>query len=425
MTDISTVRIKTVFSTLCASAIAVFGSAACDSAASSPGDKLASGGSTASNNGNISGASTSTDNLPVVGQARKSLGLGSLHSCALLGDTSLWCWGGNGAGQLGDGGTESIRLTPVQVTLNSTPASIAAAGSTSYAIMSDGSVQTWGGYQFFDGMSNGSVTTNAPVTVPGVVGVKSIGAGSRHSCAVLQDGRIQCWGDNQSGQLGDGTAGGTYVSPVIVFGISTAVAVAVGHMHSCAVLADGRAQCWGSNGSGQIGNGCSVDATCLRVLTPTDVVNLSGAVAIASGEQHACALLADGTVNCWGYGVLGDGTDSTSYIPVKVSGIDTAVAIAAGGTHSCVVLSNGKAKCWGTGAYGQLGDGGFSDSWAPVDVAQITNATEIACGDSHTCAALSSGQIMCWGYNTEGQVGIGSNADALTPKLVTGLVSIL
>jgi alpha-tubulin suppressor-like RCC1 family protein len=175
----------------------------------------------------------------------------------------------------------------------------------------------------------------------------TLGAGWAHTCALLSDGSVRCWGSNYDSQLGDGTA--TYSStPVTVLDLGgTGVAIATGSSHMSALLADGSVRCWGDNYHSQIGDGTTTDRS-----TPVLVSNLGGtAVAIAAGDRHTCALLSDGPVRCWGgngVGQLGDGTTTSRSTPVSVSSLGgTAVAIAAGSFHTCALLSDGSVQCWG------------------------------------------------------------------------------
>jgi len=186
--------------------------------------------------------------------------------------------------------------------------------------------------------------------------------------------------------------------------------LAAGSGHTCQVNDDGTVRCWGSNSSGQIGDGTS--GTNRRI--PVPVSGLTNAVAIAAGGSHTCALLASGTVSCWGLngdGRLGDGTQTDRPTPVPVSGLFNAVAIATGGRHSCALLASGTARCWGSNNRGQLGDGGGG-----LDIRRLTsvpvileNAVGIAALADHTCALLGNGSGVCWGDNSQGQLGDGTH----------------
>jgi len=184
----------------------------------------------------------------------------------------------------------------------------------------------------------------------------SIAAGGNHTCAVLDTGLVKCWGYNNRGQLGDGGASGG-PTPVRVKKISGATAVVAGYEHTCALLTSGRVKCWGQNGSGQLGDG---GASGQFSSVPVVVKELSGVIAIAAGQNHTCALIATTRVRCWGlntYGQLGDGTRIHSSIPVVVRHLGSAAAIAAGWGHTCALLYNAQLRCWGYNAQGQIGDG--------------------------------------------------------------------
>lgn len=186
----------------------------------------------------------------------------------------------------------------------------------------------------------------------------AVTAGRWHTCALLADKRLACWGFNQFGQLGDGTTTLRRNKPVLVNGLPGGVfSVSAGYNHTCAVLETGRVFCWGINDKGQIGNGfIENDSGDSNVLTPTEVLGLSGpAVGIFLGGQHSCALLADGRVECWGsneYGELGDGCyEKVKYRsrPTAVEGLDEPVmTMTAAEVYNCARLTSGTVKCWGT-----------------------------------------------------------------------------
>jgi alpha-tubulin suppressor-like RCC1 family protein/lysophospholipase L1-like esterase len=246
----------------------------------------------------------------------------------------------------------------------------------------------------------------------------AISAGNGHSCAVLGDGTARCWGANGYGELGDGTTTDR-PTPVAVSGLSGAVAISAGAGHSCAVLGDGTARCWGGNYWGQLGDGTTTGSP-----TPVAVSGLSGAVAISAGDDHSCAVLANGTARCWGrndVGQLGDGTTTDSPTPVVVSGLSGAVTISAGASHSCALLENGTARCWGDNYRGELGDGTTANRSTPVVVSGLSGAVTISAGVHHSCAVLGSGAARCWGANGDGELGDGTTTDRPTPVAVSGL----
>ena len=325
---------------------------------------------------------------------------------------------------------------------NLTPVHVSASGAHSCALLPDGTLSCWG-YNEFGQLGNGTtVDTSTAVAVAGITGATAVSAGHHHTCALLGDGTVRCWGANQFGQLGDGTATtDTTPVPVAVGGITTAVAVTTGAYHACALLADGTVRCWGYNEFGQLGNGTTVDTP-----SPVGVSGLDPAAAVTAGGFHTCALLPDRSVRCWGqniFGQLGDGSSITflvsaevlgltplysstippgshSRTPVKVSGIGTATAVTAGGFHTCASLSDGSTKCWGENDYGQLGDGRNSNSSTPVGVTGLDPSAAVSAGAWHTCALPPDRSVRCWGRNFAGQLGNGTVSNSSTPVAVTG-----
>jgi alpha-tubulin suppressor-like RCC1 family protein/PKD repeat protein len=284
---------------------------------------------------------------------------------------------------------------------------VAAGGRHTCAALGDGTVQCWG--RNFNGQLGDGTTDNAstPRAVTGITTATAIAAGGAHTCALLADGTAQCWGNNGNGQLGSDTFS-PFFNPIpdAVDGISAVMAVTAGSSHTCALLADGTVRCWGFNGFGQLGNGSLADSS-----DPVTVSGLSTATAVSAGSSHTCALLADRTVQCWGA--------AFSRTPVEVAGITTATAIAAGGSHTCARLADGTVACWGSNSDGQLGNDSTMDSTTPVAVHDITAATAIAAGFRHTCARLTGGTVQCWGDNQNGQLGDGTTTAATTPVAVS------
>jgi alpha-tubulin suppressor-like RCC1 family protein len=246
---------------------------------------------------------------------------------------------------------------------------------------------------------------------------KSIIAGGPHACAQKHEGTVLCWGSNSSGELGDGTTTNR-LAPVPVSGLTNPAALAAGAKHTCSLLA-GSVQCWGDNSFGQIGDG-----TTTNQLAPTLVFGLFDATAISSLKNHTCVVRSNRTVRCWGanaHGQLGDNSTITRTKPVVVSGIGTATAVSAGTDHSCALLSDTTVKCWGSNAYGQLGDGTLVEHHTPVTVVGLSSVTAIKVLGQSTCAIVTGGGVRCWGLNDSGQVGDGTTINRKSPVVVVGL----
>ncbi|MEI8364765.1 MAG: hypothetical protein WCF78_04920 [archaeon] len=346
--------------------------------------------------------------------------LGDEFSCALLGDGTMKCWGNNDYGQLGDGTTDDS-LAPVTVSGITSPSQISAGSFTTCALLSDDTIKCWGSNPLGDGTYNDSST---PIAVSGITTATQIDRGTYgNTCAVLEDGVAKCWGYANTGnpmdgfsRLGNGTTS-NQSSPASVTGITTSTQVSSGMHHACALLADSTMKCWGANYFGALGNGTTTGTT-----SPVSVTGITTATQVSAGANFSCALLADGTVKCSGAnfnGQLGDGTTTSSTTFISVLGISTATQISSGGAHSCALLANSTIKCWGTNDHGQLGDGTTDNSSTPVTVSGITTATQIDLGEGHSCAVLADDTIKCWGYNSYGQLGDGTTDNSSTPVTVS------
>ncbi len=353
-----------------------------------------------------------------------SVATGYNHSCGLTANGGVKCWGNNGNGQLGDG-TTANRAAPVDVVgLGSGVIALEVGGYHSCALMANGGVKCWG-YNLYGQLGDGTTTNRtSPVDVSGLTsGVSAIAVGGYQTCAVMAaSGGVKCWGYNTQGQVGDGTTTNR-ATPVDVSGLASGVStLAAGGNHTCALTTSGGVKCWGYNIYGQLGNG-----TTTQSLTPVDVSGLTSGVSDISAKlQHTCALTSAGGVKCWGYngyGQLGDGTTTNRSAPVNVSGLASGVsAIAAGGYHTCAITTGGGAKCWGYNAQGQVGDNTTSNRTTPVDVSGMTSGTiAIAAGQFHTCAVTTDGLVKCWGDNSYIQLGDGRTTQSNTPVNVTGL----
>lgn len=254
------------------------------------------------------------------------------HACVLTNAGGVKCWGWNRNGQLGNnaGGNERVySATPVDVVgLTSGVRAISAGGGHTCALMVEGTVKCWGDNslgQLGDGSKESHLT---PVDVVGLPDdIQAISTGHSHTCALTSSGGVKCWGNNAQGQVGDNT-GMRRSTPVDVVGLSSGVqAITAGSVHTCALTTDGGVKCWGSNGKGQLGDGTGgqgfdVGIDKNRRLKPVDVVGLSSGIqSVVAGNYHTCALTDTGSVKCWGYGssgALGDNSNVNRNIPVDV-----------------------------------------------------------------------------------------------------------
>ena len=246
-----------------------------------------------------------------------------------------------------------------------------------------------------------------------------------NTCAILGDGTLKCWGNGASGRLGIGSSVSHNTPQIVNFGSGlTAVSVSVNQEHTCAILDGGSLNCWGTGSGGKLGHG-----TGDYMVSPATVNLGSGrtAVSVSPGQDHTCAILDNGAVSCWGIGSsgqLGNGATSSTAIPMLTSSLGvnrTAVAISSGYTHTCAILDNGLVSCWGNGNYGQIGNGAISGKTTPTLTSSLganRTAVAISSGQDHTCAILDNGSVSCWGSNSYGSLGNGGNSNQNTPQTV-------
>jgi alpha-tubulin suppressor-like RCC1 family protein len=314
-------------------------------------------------------------------------------------------------------------------------------------LLSDGTAKCWGdniygvlGYGSTDDVTDPAAVGPVSVAANPALTVSKLSAGWYHVCAVLSDGSVKCWGYGHYAELGYGNTENvgddelpSSVGPVSVTsdpGVS-AVGLAEGFLHGCAMLSDGSVKCWGSAMGLGLGSTEAIgDDELPSSVGPVSITANAGvtAVELAAGEAYTCALLSDGTVKCWGsnqHGQLGSGKTGvvddlpSSVGPVSITTTPGVFAehLAGGFEHVCALLSDGSVKCWGNNDFGQLGYGNtdvIGDDELPSSVGPVTittdasvRATAITAGNHHTCALLSNGTVHCWGLGSDGRLGYG------------------
>ncbi len=385
----------------------------------------------ANSTGTVSGA-----NVTVNVNCGRQLVSGEFHTCAATNAGNVFCWGSNVDGQLGNG-TETKSLTPVEV-LNpagTAPLSgivaLSAGQAFTCALTNTGSVFCWGADQTGQ-LGNATINDNGvdlPVQVTGLTNALTISSGQYHTCAVTTAGAAMCWGDNSEGELG--ITGADPDTPVQVTGLTSGVAdVTAGSYYSCAVLTDSSAMCWGS---GPLGAGPSTTGsfTPVSVLNPAGTAPLTGVLDVDGGFADACAIMTNQSALCWGSnqdGDLGNGANLESTLPLQVTSVGSSAALAnvaqigAGENFICVLVVSGAIQCSGTNAFGQLSDGNFTSKETWQAATGLTGVPiEMTAGFNQACVVLPTGGISCWGSDLNGQLGNNNTDNSDVPVNVEGV----
>jgi len=368
---------------------------------------------------------------------------GNTHSLALKKDGTVWGWGNNGYGQLGNGVflPGLSQYTPVQAKGLTGIVDIDVGSEHSLALRNDGTVWAFGLNNYGQLGVGNTANYSTPVPVHGpnnvgyLTGVVNVEAGDDFSFAVKSDGTVWAWGHNDSFQVGDGTTSDRKTPvPVQLFynGMGVITDLAGGGHHGLAVK-DGEVWSWGANGSGQLGNNSSDEG-----YYPFPIYTGSGltgvVTAVDAGDKHSLALT-NGTVWAWGEdsnGQLGCNSTKDKSHPVQVHGpgnvgyLSGVTDVAAGWHHSLAVTDDGSVWSWGDGWYGQLGVNSNNDKSTPVqvhgagNVGHLSGVTDVDAGDYHSLAVTSDGSVWAWGDNSYGQLGIGNRDDHQIPYQVHG-----
>ncbi|WP_413613150.1 Calx-beta domain-containing protein [Bdellovibrio sp. HCB-110] len=352
-----------------------------------------------------------TANLP---SGAKDATAGQIHNCAVTSTGGAVCWGDNPEGQLGNG-TQIKSLSPVPVIgLTAGVVALEAGFYHTCAVMINGGIKCWGANwegQLGDGTSGWGQEKSTPVDVLGVSNAVAVVGGERSTCALLSNGQVKCWGDNSEGQLGNGT----FVSsptPVDVSGLSGVVKLSMFGNSVCALLNTGGVKCWGANWGGQLGDGTTTKSS-----TPVSVIGLAEVNEISVGDYHGCAILESGAVKCWGsnwYGQLGDDTTTDSLTPVDAIGLPgPASKVTIGDSHTCILMKTGSVMCSGSNRFGELGNGTYVNrsKFALVNALE-SGVAHLITDDVRNCAILNTGGVKCWGGNLEYSADLGETANS-------------
>lgn len=351
------------------------------------------------------------------GPIARQITAGNAFTCALTRAQTVRCWGS---------WVTTTTNVPVTIPGLSQVTAIAAGDYHACALTAAGGVKCWG--RGTDGqLGNGGLAdSETPVDVTGLAsGVVALTAGSRHTCAQLATGQVACWGDNGLLQLGVATPASS-PTPVTIAG-SNAVSIAAGAFHTCLVDPNHHVTCWGNGEAGQLGNGTKPRST-----LGVEVSGLTDAVSIAAGgaglDGYTCAIRAQGKVSCWGsnfWGYLGIGTNNADVTtPAELTGLTGVTELSLGVDATCAVHGAGALSCWGHGDYGKIGKKGWMAPngyhWLPLPTAMpelAMPAIHAAVGQIHSCF-ITDTQVRCVGAAGSGQLGDGVSTEATDVPVV-------
>ena len=352
------------------------------------------------------------------GTAWSSVAAGGAHTLGLKSDGMLWSWGDNSQGQLGNGRFTN-KSAPAQIGSDTIWSDISAGGLHTLATKSDGTLWSWGDNYYGQLGDATNVTKGVPTQIGSDTTWSSVTAAPEHTFGLKSDGTLWAWGNNSIGQLGDGLFT-RYSVPIQIGSDTTWSTISAGGSHSAAIKSDGTLWAWGRNNNGQLGDGTTVWKTSpIQIGSDTDWSSVSASS--LENSTYTIALKTNGTLWGWGhnsYHQLGDGTFENHSTPVQIDSGTTWSAIAVGAGHTIALKSDGTLWSMGSNFYGTLGDGTTSTYANLAQVGSDTTWSAISAGEKHTLALKSDGTLWSWGDNSQGQLGDGTFTSNSTPTQI-------
>lgn len=332
------------------------------------------------------------------------------HSLALKNDGTLYGFGENNFGQLGDGTLET-RLTPVQVSSITDVVDFDTSSSHSIAVTGDGSVWVWGLNDYGQLKESDHKDILAPIKVEGLPYIQEVRAGNRYSLVLDRHGKVWMFGYNQSGQFGDETEEYS-LKPRLVMGLENIKHISAGEYHCLALDDEGKIFSWGANDYGQLGDG-TVNAK----YTPLNISGLSKVKYISAKENTSSCVKEDGTVLYWGQAAFS--LEGSLKAPKELYGVKDAKQVCANDNHIILTKKDGKAFSMGFNDYGQLGDDTKVNKNSVTEVKEVKNSQNISLGGYSTSLVTQDGFLYTWGNNDKGQLGIDKNGSSYAlPQIV-------